>query len=111
MASGDTSTCSTTCVTFAANCANVVWASLQEPKVTRARKSLPVIFDARLTKPVRRAVASMSSEEKKSVNMANAPNLATTSFPPVRKCPTVFRTSEEVTLRRWDEFEEPQLLH
>src|SRR2546427_4658681 len=38
-------------------------------------------------------------------------NLATTSFPPVRKCPTVFRTSEEVTLRRWDEFEEPQLLH
>src|SRR5438034_9059124 len=72
MASGDTSTCSTTCVTFAANCANVVWASLQEPKVTRARKSLPVIFDARLTKPVRRAVASMSSEEKKSVNMPKA---------------------------------------
>jgi hypothetical protein len=30
---------------------------------------LPVIFDVRLTKPVRRAVASISSEEKKSVHM------------------------------------------
>src|SRR5712691_4755681 len=72
MASGDTSTCSSNCVTFAANCANVVVASLQDPKVTRARNSLPLSFDARLTKPVRRAAASMSSEEKKSVNMDNA---------------------------------------
>src|SRR5882724_12472674 len=72
MASGDPSTCSTTCVTFAANGANVVGASLQEPKGTRASKSWPVIFDARLTKPVRRAVASRSSEEKTSVNMAHA---------------------------------------
>ena len=34
-------------------------------------------------------------------------NLAKTSFPPVRKYPTVFRTSGEITLRRVDEFEEP----
>src|SRR2546425_10799441 len=72
MASGDTSTCSSNCVTFAANCANVVVASLQAPKVTRARNSLPVSFDARLTKPVRRAAASMSSDAKKSVNMETA---------------------------------------
>src|SRR5215470_13332211 len=72
MASGDTSTCSSNCVTFAANCANVVVASLQAPKVTRARNSLPLSFDTRLTKPVRRAVASISSEEKKSVNMETA---------------------------------------
>jgi len=38
-------------------------------------------------------------------------NLAKTSFPPVRKYPTVFRTRGEVTLRRWDKFEEPQLRH
>src|SRR4029450_2437362 len=72
MASGDTSTCSSNCVTFAANCANVVVASLQDPKVTRARNSLPVSVDTRLTKPVRRAAASISSEEKKSVNMDTA---------------------------------------
>src|SRR4029453_6362809 len=72
MGSGAPSPCPSKCVTFAANCANVVVASLQAPKVTRARNSLPVSFAARLTKPVRRAVASMSSEEKKSVNMANA---------------------------------------
>src|SRR6476620_3207954 len=72
IASGDISTCSSKCVTFAANCANVVVASLQAPKVTRARNSLPVSFDTRLTKPVRRAAASISSEEKKSVNMDTA---------------------------------------
>src|SRR5215475_8967623 len=72
MASGDTSTCSSNCVAFAANCANVVVASLQAPKVTRARNSLPVSFDVRLTKPVRRAAASMSSDAKKSVNMETA---------------------------------------
>src|SRR5919197_6436132 len=72
MASGETSTCGHNWVTFAANCANVVLASLQAPNVTRARKSLPVIFDVRLTKPVRRAAASISSEEKKSVNMETA---------------------------------------
>src|SRR5919201_2239658 len=72
MASGDTARCSSNCVTFAANCASVVLASFQTPKVTKARKILPVIFAARLTKPVRRAVASMSSEAKKSVNMATA---------------------------------------
>src|SRR4029453_8314322 len=72
MASGDTSTCSSNCVTFAANCANVVVASLQDPKVTRARNSLPLSFDTRLTKPVRRAVASISSEEKKASIMGSA---------------------------------------
>src|SRR5215470_11271739 len=72
MASGDTSTCSSNCVTCAAHCASVVVASLQAPKVTRARNSLPVSFDTRLTKPVRRAAASISSEEKKSVNMETA---------------------------------------
>src|SRR5437667_3848110 len=40
-----------------------------------------------------------------------ASNLAKTSFPPVRKYPTVFRNSGEGMLRRVDEFEEPQLLH
>ena len=44
--------------------------SCQTPKVTKARKILPVIFAARLTKPVRRAVASMSSEVKNSVHIA-----------------------------------------
>src|SRR5512145_686054 len=72
MASGDTSTCSSKCVTFAANCANVVVASFQAPKVTRARNSLPVSFDVRLTKPVRRAAASIASDAKKSVNMETA---------------------------------------
>src|SRR5215831_6693599 len=72
MASGDTATCSSNCVTFAANCANVVVASLQAPKVTRARNSLPVSFDVRLTKPVRRAAASIASDAKKSVNMETA---------------------------------------
>src|SRR5712692_3113365 len=72
MASGDTSSWSTQEVTFAANCARVVFASLQPPKVTRTRKILPVIFDVRCTKPVRRAVVSMTSEEKNSVNMPRA---------------------------------------
>src|SRR5919205_3406489 len=72
MASGETSTCGHNWVTLAANWANVVLASLQAPNVTRARKSLPVTFDVRLTKPVRRAAASISSEEKKSVNMDTA---------------------------------------
>src|SRR5687768_11021229 len=47
-------------------------ASLQAPKVTRARNSLPVSFDVRLTKPVRRAAASIASDAKKSVNMETA---------------------------------------
>src|SRR5215475_10818818 len=72
MAAGETSTCSSTWVTFAAHGANVVWASLQEPTVTRARKRVPGIFDVRLTKPGRRAVASRSSAVQKSVNMAIA---------------------------------------
>src|SRR4030095_7294413 len=72
MASGDTSTCSSNCVAFAASCASVVVASLQAPKVTSARNSLPVSFDVRWTKPVRRAAASMASDAKKSVNMETA---------------------------------------
>src|SRR5215510_4582860 len=38
----------------------------------RARKSLPVIFDVRWTKPVRRAVASICSPAKNSVSIASA---------------------------------------
>ena len=56
-------------------------------------------------------IVSLTQERAMLGYLGTTPNLATTSFPPVRKCPTVFRTSEEVTLRRWDEFEEPQLLH
>ena len=46
---------------FAAHCANVVLPSLHVPNVMRARKSFPVLFDARWTKPVRRAVANGAS--------------------------------------------------
>jgi hypothetical protein len=69
---GETSTGWHNWVACAANCANAVLASLQAPKVTRARKSLPVIFEVRWTMPVRRAVASLSSAAKKSVNMVTA---------------------------------------
>jgi hypothetical protein len=72
MASGETSTGWHHWMAFAANGANVVFASRQAPKVTRARKRLPVIFDMRWTKPVRRAVASLSSAAKKSVTMVTA---------------------------------------
>src|SRR5215813_6204524 len=37
----------------------------------RARKSLPVIFDVRWTKPVRRAVASICSPAQNSVSIAS----------------------------------------
>src|SRR4029450_12206424 len=65
-------TCVPNCVAFAANGAKLVFASLQLPKVMRARKSLPVIFDVRWTNPVRRAVASICSPEKNSVSIASA---------------------------------------
>src|SRR5574342_775216 len=69
MASGATSPCSSKGVAFAAHGANGVGASLQAPQVTRARNSVPVSVDARLTKPVRRAAASMSSDAKQAVHM------------------------------------------
>jgi hypothetical protein len=72
MASGDTFPCSSKCVTFAAHCAHVVVASLQAPKVTRASNSVPVRFDGRVTKPVRRAAAARASDAKKSVHMETA---------------------------------------
>src|SRR5712691_677516 len=68
--------CSSNWVTFAASCAKVVLASLQAPKVTKARKILPVIFDARFTKPVRRAAASICSAAKNSVSP---------KFPPLKR--------------------------
>ena len=43
------------CAALAANCPNEVVRVLHAPKVTNARNTLPVSFDARRTKPVRRA--------------------------------------------------------
>ena len=56
--------------TCAASGAQVVLASLQAPKVTKARKIVPLIFDARFTKPVRRAAASICAAAKHSVSIA-----------------------------------------
>jgi hypothetical protein len=47
-------------------------ASRQAPHGTRASNRLPVSVDARWTKPVRRAAASMSSDAKKSVHLETA---------------------------------------
>jgi hypothetical protein len=57
LASGDTARCASPCVIFAANCASVVLASFQRPKVTKARQILPAMFAAPLPQLVRRAVA------------------------------------------------------
>src|SRR5262249_19158951 len=72
MASGDTSRGLGNCAPFAASWAKEVLVVLQAPNVTKARKTLPVILDARWTKPVRRALASMWSAEKNSVSLVSA---------------------------------------
>ena len=72
MASGATAPCSSHGGTCAAHGANVVVASRQAPQGTRASNRVPVSCAARLTKPGRRAAASMSSEAKQAVNRDNA---------------------------------------
>src|SRR6266403_5249150 len=46
--------------------------SVHHPHMPRPRNPIRAIFEARLTKPVRRAVCSMSSAAKNSVNIASA---------------------------------------
>jgi len=72
------------CAAFAASYGTVVFAVLQRPNVTKARKSLPVILDARWTNLVRRALASIWSAEKNSVTfstMLNHGSAIAVSFP------------------------------
>src|SRR5882724_2833062 len=69
-ASGVTSTGCSTCAALAASWAKDVLGRLHRPKVTKARNSLPVIFEARWTNLLRRALASICSGDKNSVNFA-----------------------------------------